>query len=54
MPLWRLLGADSGRWNQMVRTVFIVEDSDTSADSLEITLLSRADTTRPAGARPGN
>ena len=34
------LGADSGRWNQMVRTVLIVEDSDTSADTLEIALLS--------------
>jgi len=34
------LGADSGRWKQMVRTVLIVEDSDTSADTLEIALLS--------------
>jgi CheY-like chemotaxis protein len=35
-----VLGADPGRWNQMVRTVLIVEDSDTSADTLEIALLS--------------
>jgi CheY-like chemotaxis protein len=36
-------GIDSGKYSQMARIVLIVEDSDTSADTLEIALLSLPD-----------
>lgn len=36
-------GPDPGKWISVARTVLIVEDSDTSADTLEIALLSLPD-----------
>jgi DNA-binding response OmpR family regulator len=36
-------GATSGKMGEMARTVLIVEDSDTTADTLEVALLSSPD-----------
>lgn len=38
-----MLEADSGKWSVVGRIVLIVEDSDTSADTLEVALLAVPD-----------